>query len=128
MSDNIEMLARIDERTAQILNRQDDIFERLDRLDKTVYTGNGTPSLVQRMALMEQQFANFMLVCTDCRKIIYAPKPPEKKEESEKTAAAAVALAALDEKKTITVERWKFYTAVATGVIAVLVALVALIK
>lgn len=128
MSDSSEMLARIDERTAAIASRLDEMFDRMDRLDKIVVTGNGKPALTERMSLLEQQFANFMLVCTECRKIVYAPKPPEKKEESEKTSVAAVALAALDEKKTITVEKWKFYTAVATGVIAVLVTLVALIK
>ena len=113
MSNDSEMLARIDERTEQILSRMDD-------LDKAVFTGNGHPSLMARVEAIESQFAQFTAICSECRKIVYAPKVVENKD--------AVILAALDEKKTITVERWKFWAAVVSGLCGLVAAVLALLS
>ena len=58
MSEQTDLLARIDERTAAIASRLDEMFDRMDRLDKIVVTGNGKPALTERMSLLEQQFAS----------------------------------------------------------------------
>jgi hypothetical protein len=123
-----ELLARIDERTETILNRMDDLQDRSDRLDKAVFLGNGQPALMARMSSMETQFAQYLVMCAVCRKIVYAPKPIEQQtpqQAKDQVTLAQVALAAIEGKKTITVEKWKFYGALAAGAFAFLAALVA---
>ena len=61
MSDSSEMLARIDERTEQILASLQELKSRSDRLDKAVFIGNGQPALLERVSTLETQFAQFMV-------------------------------------------------------------------
>lgn len=117
MSDNSEMLARIDERTEQILANLQELKSRSDRLDKAVFIGNGQPPLLERVGTLETQWAQFMVVCAECRRVVYGSSPAEKKPDTlglAEVAKAAIAANA-EVKKTITVESWKFWAAVVSG-------------
>ncbi len=70
MSDSSELLARIDERTEQILASLQELKSRSDRLDKAVFIGNGQPALLERVGTRETQFAQFMVICTECRRVV----------------------------------------------------------
>ena len=114
------LLARIDERTELILASLQELKGRSDRLDKAVFVGNGQPPLLERVGTLETRFDQFLVVCTECRRIVYAPKP-EPKDASSLTAMA-------DVKKTITLEKWKFYGLMAAGVFTMFSALVGLAR
>jgi hypothetical protein len=76
MSDSTEMLARIDERTEQILASLQELKSRSYRLDKAVFIGNGQPALLERVSTLETQFAQFMVICAECRRVaVRAPTP-----------------------------------------------------
>ncbi len=129
MSDN-ELLVRIDERTTTILERLEDLQARSDRLDKAVFIGNGQPPLLERVGTLETRFDQFMIVCTECRRVVYGPSPAEKKPDSlglAEVAKAAIAANA-DVKKTITVESWKFWAAVVSGLCGLVAAALALLN
>ena len=130
MSDNAEMLARIDERTEQILASLQELKSRSDRLDKAVFIGNGQPALLERVGTLETQIAQFMVICAECRRVIYGPSPAEKKPDTmglAEVAKAAIAANA-DVKKTITVESWKFWAAVVSGICGLAAAVLALLN
>jgi hypothetical protein len=129
MSDN-ELLVRIDERTTTILERLEDLQARSDRLDKAVFIGNGQPALLERVSTLETQIAQFMVICTECRRVVYGPSPTEKKPDTlglAEVAKAAIAANA-DVKKTITVESWKFWAAVVSGLCGLVAAALALLN
>ena len=129
MSDN-ELLVRIDERTEQILASLQELKSRSDRLDKAVFIGNGQPALLERVSTLETQFAQFMVICAECRRVIYGPSPAEKKPDTmglAEVAKAAIAANA-DVKKTITVESWKFWAAVVSGLCGLVTAALALLN
>ncbi len=130
MSDNSEMLARIDERTEQILASLQELKSRSDRLDKAVFIGNGQPPLLERVGALETQFAQFVVNCTECRKVIYAPSAIEKKPDIAGLAEVAkAAIAANAEvRKTITIESWKFWAAVVSGLCGLVAAVLALLS
>ena len=133
-SDSI-LLARIDERTKNIDERTDQILTHQEVLDKAVFVGNGVPSLMTRMSntetrldSLESQFSQYLVVCAECRKIVYAPrnevKTEQKTEQSAVSQVTQVALAAIEGKKTITVEKWKFWGAVVAGLAAAALAII----
>ena len=129
MSDN-ELLVRIDERTTTILERLEDLQARSDRLDKAVFIGNGQPALLERVGTLETQVAQFMVICAECRRVVYGPSPAEKKPDTlglAEVAKAAIAANA-DVKKTITVESWKFWAAVVSGLCGLVAAALALLN
>ena len=129
MSDN-ELLVRIDERTTTILERLEDLQARSDRLDKAVFIGNGQPALLERVGTLETQFAQFMVICAECRRVVYGPSPAEKKPDTlglAEVANAAIAANA-DVKKTITVESWKFWAAVVSGLCGLVAAVLAFLN
>ncbi len=125
------LLARIDERTELILASLQELKGRSDRLDKAVFVGNGQPPLLERVGTLETRFDQFLVVCTECRRIVYAPKP-EPKDASSLTAmvdlAKTVVTSEADVKKTITLEKWKFYGLMAAGVFTMFSALVGLAR
>jgi hypothetical protein len=125
------LLARIDERTELILASLQELKGRSDRLDKAVFVGNGQPPLLERVGTLETRFDQFLVVCTECRRIVYAPKP-EPKDAPSLTAmvdlAKTVVTSEADVKKTITLEKWKFYGLMAAGVFTMFSALVGLAR
>ena len=134
-SDSI-LLARIDERTKNIDERTDQILTHQEVLDKAVFVGNGVPSLMTRMGntetrldSLEEQFSQYLVVCAECRKIVYTPRSEVKTEQKPEAQSAVsqvtqVALAAIEGKKTITVEKWKFWGAVVAGLAAAALAII----
>jgi hypothetical protein len=92
-----------------------------------VFIGNGQPALLERVSTLETQFAQFMVICTECRRVVYGPSPAEKKPDVmglAEVAKAAVAANA-DVKKAITVESWEFWAAVVSGLCGLVAAALA---
>ena len=128
MGDN-ELLMRIDERTQRIDERQEEMFASITQLNKTVFTGNGQPPLTERVGALETQIAQLTVTCTECRRIVYGSPSAEKKPDTGLAVVAKAAIAAnADVKKMITVESWKFWAAVVSGIFGLIAAVLAFLN
>ena len=95
-----------------------------------MFIGNGQPALLERVGTLETQLAQFMVICAECRRVVYGPSSAEKKPDTmglAEVAKAAIAANA-DVKKTITVESWKFWAAVVSGLCGLVAAVLALLN
>jgi len=59
------LIERIDERTASMEAKLDKVFE-------VVFIGNGHPSVITRMTILEQQFGAYLVQCAECKRTIVA--------------------------------------------------------
>lgn len=93
------VLARIDERTKIIVEEITDLKASVNKLESVVLTGNGKPSLVTRVSLLED-------------------------ESDQQAAVTSSGLAAtLEVTKTRLIEDGKFWVAVVAAIIAAIVAI-----
>ena len=128
-----DLLERIDERTKIIIERLDEVTAHLEKLDKAVFFGNGSKPLLERTGTLEvsgeqlkEQFAQFLTQCQECKKVVFAPKPAGKPDET--SLAETIVKEGAETKRTVVVERWKFFGAIGAAAVLAIPNILALLQ
>jgi len=126
-----EAIGRIDERTILIAERLENMMDHIDKLNKSMYVGNGTESVLVRLSKLEVHQAEQMRLYNEFKKTILEQRPPANESLVEQLVRQqGDALKADDEVKKTEVEikkteaerntliaskRWEFWLLIATA-------------
>jgi hypothetical protein len=115
-----ERLREVGESIASIKTSLQVLEGTVGMMNKALFQGNGKPSLMTRVEMLEQAQIGFAAQCKDCKAIILT--------SSNRREDAAEAVAQTENRRTlIVIERWKAITAIVTALVAspVLISIVA---
>ncbi len=110
MSDSA-LLAEINERTKNI-------EATVNRLDKTVFTGNGQPPMTERMGALESRFESFLVQCERCQAVVFQPARDDDSSLAEAIVTGATEVKKIDAttRQIALSKRWEFWALIGASV------------